>query len=414
MASVERRKDGRPGYVVRWRDEAGKQRKKSFARKAPADRYRSEVEHSLNVGAYVDPVAGKTPFRTYAERWRLAQPHRPNTVANTKSRLETHVYPVLGGRPIAALRPSEMQAWVSGLPVAASSVRPIWGTVRAIIRAAARDRLIGSDPCLGVKLPELPVVRVTPLELEQIEALVEAVPPRYRGLLAMDAGSGLRQGEAFGLQMADDEGQVVDFLRRTLRVQRQLQPKAGGGVRLCALKNRASYRTVPVGTVVVEVLAQHVAAFPPVELEVDDETDPSRPVRRRVKLLFTDEDGHALRRREFDRVVWKPSRTRAVASLRERAGAATDSATADRLRRLADGIAEVTMHDLRHWFASALIFGGLNVKVVAERLGHADAAMTLRVYAHLFPDDEDRSRQAIDDAFKIQQNVPRVRPAVGS
>ena len=38
-------------------------------------------------------------------------------------------------------------------------------------------------------------------------------------------------------------------------------------------------------------------------------------------------------------------------------------------------------------------------KVVAERLGHANAAMTLNVYAHLWPDDEDRSRQAIDEAL---------------
>lgn len=36
----------------------------------------------------------------------------------------------------------------------------------------------------------------------------------------------------------------------------------------------------------------------------------------------------------------------------------------------------------------------MSVKVVAARLGHADAAMTLNVYAHLWPDDEDRSRQA--------------------
>src|SRR5579859_7295158 len=99
MASVEKRKDGRDGYVVRWRDEAGKQRKKSFPKKALADRYRAEVEHSLNVGAYVDPVAGKTTFRAYAEQWSQAQPHRANTAANTKSRLEVHAYPVLGDRP---------------------------------------------------------------------------------------------------------------------------------------------------------------------------------------------------------------------------------------------------------------------------------------------------------------------------
>jgi site-specific recombinase XerC len=66
------------------------------------------------------------------------------------------------------------------------------------------------------------------------------------------------------------------------------------------------------------------------------------------------------------------------------------------------------MHDLRHFYASALIRAGLNPKVVAERLGHADASMTLKVYAHLWPDDEDRSRQAVDDVFR--RAVPRFAP----
>jgi integrase len=52
-------------------------------------------------------------------------------------------------------------------------------------------------------------------------------------------------------------------------------------------------------------------------------------------------------------------------------------------------------------FGSALIRAGLNVKVVAERLGHANATMTLNVYAHLWQDDEDRSRQAVQDTLKI-------------
>jgi integrase len=77
-------------------------------------------------------------------------------------------------------------------------------------------------------------------------------------------------------------------------------------------------------------------------------------------------------------------------------------------------MAEVTMHDLRHYFASALIRAGLNPKVVAERLGHANAAMTLNVYSHLWPDDEDRTREAIEVALTVKPAVPIVRPRTGS
>jgi integrase len=55
------------------------------------------------------------------------------------------------------------------------------------------------------------------------------------------------------------------------------------------------------------------------------------------------------------------------------------------------------LHDLRHFYASALIRKGLSVKVVQARLGHASAVETLDVYGHLWPDDEDRTRDALDE-----------------
>ena len=57
------------------------------------------------------------------------------------------------------------------------------------------------------------------------------------------------------------------------------------------------------------------------------------------------------------------------------------------------------LHSQRHFYASALIRAGLSVRVVSDRLGHANAAMTLNVYAHLWPDDEDRTREAVEAIF---------------
>lgn len=55
-----------------------------------------------------------------------------------------------------------------------------------------------------------------------------------------------------------------------------------------------------------------------------------------------------------------------------------------------------TPHDLRHFYASMLIRSGASVKVVQARLGHASAKTALDVYGHLFPDEEDRTRAAMD------------------
>jgi integrase len=53
-------------------------------------------------------------------------------------------------------------------------------------------------------------------------------------------------------------------------------------------------------------------------------------------------------------------------------------------------------HDLRHFYASALIAGGASVTQVQSVVGHASAVITLRIYAHLWPGEEDRTRSVID------------------
>ncbi len=56
-------------------------------------------------------------------------------------------------------------------------------------------------------------------------------------------------------------------------------------------------------------------------------------------------------------------------------------------------------HHLRHYFASSLISAGCSIVAVQSALGHANAAVTLGIYGHLFPGDEDRIRAAVEAAF---------------
>jgi integrase len=70
-----------------------------------------------------------------------------------------------------------------------------------------------------------------------------------------------------------------------------------------------------------------------------------------------------------------------------------------RKARRAAGLDTLTFHDLRHFYASALISAGCSIKAVQSALGHRSARMTLDVYGHLFPGDEDRIRGAIAGVF---------------
>lgn len=73
------------------------------------------------------------------------------------------------------------------------------GIVSGIFRAAIRDRVIMHNPCEGTRLPKATKSRVEPLATEIVLAMADAVPDRYRALVILAAGSGMRQGECFGL-----------------------------------------------------------------------------------------------------------------------------------------------------------------------------------------------------------------------
>lgn len=116
-------------------------------------------------------------------------------------------------------------------------------------------------------------------------------------------------------------------------------------------------RTIPLPRVVVDVLAAHVAA---------ERVEPDA-------LLFTLE-GAPISRQAFGH-LWRPGARQA-------------------------GIPKGTgMHALRHYYASLLIRYGESVKTVQARLGHASAAETLDTYSHLWPDSDDRTREAVDSVL---------------
>ncbi len=63
------------------------------------------------------------------------------------------------------------------------------------------------------------------------------------------------------------------------------------------------------------------------------------------------------------------------------------------------------MHALRRFYASVLLDGRENIKALAEYLGHSDPGLTLRVYAHLMPSSQERTRKAVSGVFDAIQTV---------
>lgn len=115
------------------------------------------------------------------------------------------------------------------------SVENVYRALSGLMRAAVRDRIIASSPCEDVELPRKTKVEVVPPTVAQVAALLDAMPERYRILGTLAASVGLRQGEALGLGV-----DRIDFLRRTLRVDRQLITISGEEPRYGPPKSDAS------------------------------------------------------------------------------------------------------------------------------------------------------------------------------
>jgi integrase len=67
---------------------------------------------------------------------------------------------------------------------------------------------------------------------------------------------------------------------------------------------------------------------------------------------------------------------------------------------------EMRFHDLRHTAATLLLSRGVNVKVVSEMLGHAEIAITLRIYAHVSPNMQQVAADVMDGLFAGNLKVP--------
>jgi integrase len=138
---------------------------------------------------------------------------------------------------------------------------------------------------------------------------------------------------------------------------------------------------VPLAGPVSLVLAAHMEAYPPVPVTLPWNEPGSRRHGQPVtaELLFTRQAG-ALQHSTFNTTAWRPA-------------------------RLAAGLPEGGMHALRHYFASALLAGGVDIRALSEYLGHHDPAITLRIYAHLMPSAEGRALRAIEAAFEAESAV---------
>jgi integrase len=236
-------------------------------------------------------------------------------------------------------------------------------TLKAICRFAVRRGWMEKNPTLDLEPSEKPhwrPGRVGILEGAPLARVLDHAG-NYRQLFELLAFTGLRIGEALGLTWAD-----VDFERDVLRVHRQLSRYKVHA----DLKTQAGRREIVLAPAMVRLLrARWIAS----SYKGPDD------------FIFATSTGRCLDYRK----VGEAFRT-AV----RRTGIREDG--------------RLSLHSLRHGFASLLIAEGLDIVFVSRQLGHADASVTLSVYAHLFAREKHASlaRSAIEACYALVTPPP--------
>jgi integrase len=346
MASIKKRPDGK--WRARWREyPGGPEKSQHFGRKADAEAFLVGIQHKLLSGTYTPPAAGKITVQEYAEEWTQRRTWAPSTEERIERELRLHILPTFGPYQLAGIRREHIEKWANALTLAPSSVRTMFDTFSGLLATAVDDGRIPVNPAKGARLPDVAPPDFVPLTVPEVRRLASAAPEHLRAAVVFAAGTGVRQGELFGLRRT-----AINVGRREVRIDTQLWTPAKGAPVLKRPKESV-VRTIAVGSVVLDALAVHLDAF------------------------GTGDDGLVFRQRNDKPMV------------RSEAGKVM------RAMRRPSRVLGAHWHDLRHHHATVLLSNGVSPALVAERLGHTVETL-LATYAHVVREDDERVRAIVD------------------
>ena len=349
----------------------GKQITRTHARKGVVEDWIKEHTVSIVTGTYVDAKTSRQTLRAFYDTWAPRQVWEASTARSMAIAVASTPFI---DEPLRAITRARVELWVkamqaqprgpaaspTGRGLAPSTIRTRFANVRTALRAAVADKVIPSDPTVGVRLPRVrraEAAMVLPTSAE-VRRWIDHADPRWQAFLGLCAFAGLRLGEAAALRVGD-----VAFTKRTIDVRRQVQRGTGGTLEV-RLPKHGSERVVQAPDGLMSMLSQHVALL---GLQGQPEA-----------WLFPGE-------RDL------PAHPNTVAHQWRKAKVAAEVSDA------------LVLHDLRHYFASGLIAAGCTVATVQTALGHSSPSITLDKYTHLWPREEDRTRRAaqglVDEVF---------------
>jgi integrase len=323
--------------------------------KAEAKRELTRLLRELDTGVAVAP--DRVTIAQHLRAWLWDAPHglAPKTVERYRQLAEQQVIPHLGRIELQKLRPAHIKKWHSDLIATGISARTV-GHAHRLLHKALEDaravELVARNVASAIPPPAVEEVEIEILSTAEIRQTHAALDGHWlRPIFVVALGTGLRGGELLALRWSD-------IGTKELSVGRSLE-QTKAGLRFKEPK-RNSRRTVPLPAwAVAEIGAHHKQ-----QLEHRMAIGAGRP-----ELVFTGLHGDPIPPNNLSR----------------------DWARTLRAKKLPHH----SFHSLRHSNASILLVADrLDVLTVSRRLGHRDASITLRTYAHLLDTIEDHVKLA--------------------
>jgi integrase len=275
-------------------------------------------------------------FGVYSREWLDDRDLKPRTREHYKKLLSAQIGPTFDPTSIKSITPESVRRWHSLTAGATPTLRAhAYALLRTILNTAVADDLIPANPCRIRGAGTTKRARnIAPATLEQLAALVQAMPIRYRLMTLVAAWCGLRFGELVELRRKD-----VDLNNGVLHVRRGVVRSEGVTI-IGTPKSEAGIRDVAIPPHLMPLVRKHMAEM----------TEANRDA-----LLFPSRGGGSMNPSSLYKVFYPA--------------------------RQAAGRSDLRWHDLRHTGAVLAAATGATLAELMARLGHSTPAAALR-YQH--------------------------------
>lgn len=290
-----------------------------------------------------------------------------NTIASFRGMLDKHILPSIGSHKLPEVTPAELTALLRKMQsdgLSFATVNKCRMILSLIFKDAYLDESIDRNPMdkvsrIRARKDENTAKEVECFsadELRNIFVCLESESLMWQCFVRLLADTGMRRGEANGLQWGD-----IDLKKGEIQITRSAGYTKEKGV-FCESPKNGRSRTVFIGDAVIALLKKLKA-------------EGGFPATNPEEWVFVGEDHVSM--------LHPQAATKFFARFAKR-----------------HGIAGFHPHKMRHTFASLAITGGADVTSVSECLGHSDVAVTLRVYSHASQESMKKAGNIVRDALK--------------